>query len=357
MPVTVDTAMRNAAVAACVRVLTTTVASLPVDVVREEGSRRVPVVPTPSVVRSPSVQVNRRGWVAQVMKALLLEGNAYGMITQLDARAFPLSVETLPLREVSYDGRFVVAGEPVDRFPSGPLLHVPASVFLLPGSPVAQSPVEMARQSIGTGLAAEKFGAEFFGKGGLPTSVVRASQELTKEQAETLKQRIVAAWQERSPAVLGAGLEVQYPDQSAAKDSQLIELLQFEIAQAARFFGVPPTMIYAAVSGQNITYSNVVQADLQYLKHSVEIWLSDIEDAWSSMLPGPQRVKFNADALLRMDPSGRHGLYATRLTNKTMTVNEVRALEDEPPLGPEFDVPGVPAAVAPPVAPEEDDDG
>ena len=121
--------------------------------------------------------------------------------------------------------------------------------------------------------------------------------------------------------------------------------MRFEVEQACRFFGVPPSMAYAAVSGQSVTYANVSQADLQYLKHSLGIWLLDIEDAWSSLLPVDQTVKFNVEGLLRMDAEGRWKIHDLRLSNKTTSVNRVLALEDEPPIDdPEFDKPGIPGS-------------
>lgn len=348
--VTPENAARSAAVTACQRVLTTTVASLPVDAIRTSGSRRIPVAPSPSIVKAPSGLVSRRVWVAQVMKSLVAAGNAYGQVTAYDGRGYPTQIETIHYRSVAWlptdDGlRPHVDGERHDLWPLGDLVHIAASPFVQPGSPVADSPVELAKQAIGTGLAAEEFGARFFGDGYHPTVMAKSSQELTKEQAETIKARINAMRTNREVGVFGSGIELEQwsvkPD-----DSQFIDLMRFEVEQACRFFGVPPSMAYAAVSGQNVTYANVSQSDLQYLKHSVGIWMADIEDAWTSWLPQPQVVKFNVSGLLRMDDAGRHDLYETRLRSKTISVNEVKALEDEEPYpDPDFDRPGTPGGL------------
>ena len=103
-------------------------------------------------------------------------------------------------------------------------------------------------------------------------------------------------------------------------------------------------MVYAAVSGQSLTYANVTDNDMQFLKHGLGIWLADVEDAWSEFLVNGTFVKFNTDALLRMDAEKRHQIYAARLASGTMTVNEVRALEDEEPFDdPAADLPPKPA--------------
>jgi hypothetical protein len=106
-------------------------------------------------------------------------------------------------------------------------------------------------------------------------------------------------------------------------------------------------MIYAAMSGESITYQNVSQSDLQYLKHSLDRYLVRIEKALGSLLPGPQIVKFNRDALLRADTSTRYAAHLQSLQGSWRTVNEIRTLEDEPAFDdPIYDQPGMPDAAS-----------
>lgn len=111
-------------------------------------------------------------------------------------------------------------------------------------------------------------------------------------------------------------------------------------------------MVYSTLSGQAITYQNVSDSDLMFLKYSVQGWLIDLEEAWSELLVAPQIVKFNTEALLRMDPARRWDLHEKRLVMKTTSVNEVRLLEDEDPYAdPEFDKPGIPGGLEKPAKP------
>lgn len=347
--VTPESAARSAAVTGCQRVLTASVSSLPIDVVAERGADRRRINDLPPIVANPSGTVRRRAFVAQLMKSLLNDGNAYAEIVGWDAAGRAEQMETRHYKDVVWrkddDGRLRphIKNKPVDLWPLGTLLHLPATPFMQPGSPVADSPVDLAMEAIGTGLAAERFGGRFFADGGRGSDIVYSDAELTPEQAQTIKQRILASRTGlREPAVIGAGLKVEH-EVIDTKDSQFIDLLRFEVEQACRFFGVPPSMVYAAISGQSITYANVSQHDIQYLKYSLGSWLLDIEDPWSDLLIEPQRVRFNVEGLLRMDAKERHGVHETRLKNRTTTVNEVRKLEDEEPFpDPVFDEPGIP---------------
>ena len=334
-----QTALRSAAVAACRRVIVSSLLAMPAHSftrsadgrMRANGSER-------RVVSNPVAGLSQRAWVGQMANSLVLDGNCYGLVTEYTTSGHPMQVRPLAKADITWtkDERGnhagMVGGKLERLYPVGNLVVGQATPFLLPGELLAQSPVDLAMESIGTGLAAEKFGAQFFGDGAHPSAIVTSSiPDLSREQAQQVKDSIVASWQGRQPAVLGSNYTFEAVEVNP-NDSQFIELMRFEVEQACRFFGVPPSMVYAAVSGSSVTYANVGQNDIQFLKHSLRSWVDDIEDFWSSLLPGPQVVQLKPEGLLRMSAKERHELYSMRLADETMTVNEVRLLEDEEPF-------------------------
>lgn len=349
--VDVQTALRHSATFACQRILVATVAKMPVDEFVGRGARRTPVDPARIVV-APSGRVSRRGWVAQLVRSQLQCGNAYGRIVAVDGMARPTQIETISPLEVTWQdkaGELIpyVSGREMRVYPGGDLWHVPVTQFLLPGTPVAISPTEYAAQSIGTALAAEDFGSRFFSDGGHTTMAYVMENDPGEDVVKRIKESILATQQgSREPLVIG-GIEPKRLSLDP-NETQFIDVMRFEVEQACRFWGVPPSMVYSAVSGQNVTYANISQDDLQFLKMSVEAWIVDLEDAWSALLTSPRYVKFNTDAVLRMDTLTRYRKHELALRNRLTTVNEVRAYEDEAPFGPEFDEPGVPARTAAP---------
>jgi HK97 family phage portal protein len=346
--ITVDEAVRQAAVWACVRVLTSTASGLPVGAVRKVGNERQPINPLPSVLASPSAIVTPDVWRAQVFWSLFTDGNAFGQVAQVSSLGYPTTIETINPTVVK--DREVVDGVPqvkIDQkvhkfYPWGDIWHCPG-VLVMPGSPFGLSPVEYAASSIRTAISAEDFGGGFFDDGGHPSSIISSDEEIDANEAKSIKAAFLRATRgNREPAVLGAGLEYKQI-QVNPDDSQFIDLMRFEVENVARFFGVPPAMIYASVGGQNVTYANVSQADLHYLKHSIDTPLVRFEGALTSVLPKPQTALVNRGALLRADAMARSQEHEIRLRTKTRTVNEVRALEDEPPFpDPQFDEPGIP---------------
>lgn len=349
MPVTLETSLRDAATWGCQRVLVSTISMLPVHAYQSMGGRLRQLPTDPQIVRNPSGRVRRRGWVAQAVRSGVQSGNIYGRVVAADSLGFPIQIETINAADVTWvtvgdEEVPYINGAKQTLWPLGDFWHVPVSQFLVAGSRVALSPTEYGSTAIGTSMAAEKFGADFFGDSGHPTKTVKVDvPDLTEAQAAGIKEAVLRATRgNREPFVHGSDISVE-DWVSDLKDSQLIELLQFEVLQACRRLGVPPSMVYAAISGQNITYSNISQADLQFLKYSVQAWVQDLEDAWSELCPMQVEVKFTTDAVLRMDAISRAELHEKRLRTKTRTVNEVRVIEDEEPFpGDEYDQPGIP---------------
>lgn len=348
---TIEEALRASAVWACVRVLAGSMSAMPFDAVRTVGKTRQPVTPKPQILTKPSGLVERDVWVHQVGWSMFTDGNAFGLVVAVDAAGLPVQVETLAPAGVT--DRKVVDGVPQARvdgtvrrlFPFGDLWHVPG-VMVPAGSVFGLSPVAFGGTGISSTLMAEKFGGDYFAGGGHPSSILYSeAQALTDDEAKLAKQAFLKATEGRAPAVLGAGWKHEQI-QTNPSDSQFLELLRFEVENQCRFFGVPPSMVYGAVSGQSVTYTNVSQADLHYLKHSLEVPVSRLESALSACLPESIVARANRDAILRADAVTRWQVYKTRLQTKTATVNQIKALEDEPPFDDAtYDEPGVPGGM------------
>lgn len=361
VPVSVHNAVTHAASSACIDVLATSVSTLPLDAVRIAGKARIPINP-PSLIASPSGLVEPDVWLYQLVDSMCTDGNAFGEIVTYDNLGRPTTIElldpeTVLNRRIERGVPTVTVGTDVRRlYPWGDLWHVPGK-YVRAGSPFADSPVRRAAATIGAALAAREFGGRYFGDGGHPGGIITSPETLNADQAKNIKQAFLNAVKgTREPAVLGSGLTYQAL-MVDPNDSQFIELMQFAVEEACRFWRVPPAMVYASTSGSNVTYANVSQADLHYLKHSLEGILVRIEKALSKLLTRPQVARFNRNAFLRSDPQTRWDIHDKRLRNSTTSVNEVRALEDEEPFpDPVFDQPGIPSAPTPAQEDPEADD-
>lgn len=335
MQVTTDSAMRLSAVWSCIRLLAGLGSTLPLDQQRTRGGVTVDVARSP-LFTQPQAGVTLSTWLYQLWSSILTDGNAYGLVTDLQANGYPATMELLDptlvtWRPVADRGwQASVDDVPLDIWPNGPLWHVP--IFTTPGRPYGMSPIQNAKQSISAGLSAERFGADFFTNGGTPNGVLYADAELSADQARAIKSSFVQSTSgNREPAVMGAGLRYERlsvsPDEAQFLDSQ-----RFTVEQIARIYGVAPEMIGGATSGSSVTYANREQRAADFLTFGLMPYLVALEDSLSTLVPQPQRVKFNVDGVLRSDLKTRYESHAIAITNGFLTVDEVRELEDRPPL-------------------------
>lgn len=337
-----DTALRSSTVWACIRLLAGTGSMLPVDVVRygANGSRN-PVTPTPQIVAAPSLWVPGSGWRYQAIASWLTDGNLYARVTETDPSAtYVRRAELLSPSSVTWralDGMLTpfIGGKAQTLWPVGDLWHVPA--YLAPGSPVGLSPVEYGAESIGLSIAARKFGAQFFGDGGVPSAILAPERDPGEEGAKSIKD----AWRRatsgnREPAVLPQS--IKYERISVAPDeSQFLESQRFSVEDICRFFGVPPEMIGGASSGSSVTYANREQRAVDFLTFGLDPWLTRLEEMLTNQLPRPQVARINRAAVLRSDTLTRYQAHQIAMRNGWRSVNETRQIEDEPPIGPEGD--------------------
>lgn len=337
VPVDDDQAMRLGAVFACVDLLAELVSTLPVDVFKRQPSGPPKLLPVPAFLADPMGDgTGFEVWCRQVMTSLLLRGNAYGLVTDIDEFAFPRHIETLDPDRVSYRRDLNMGpmswwldSKQIDVWPDGPLWRL--SAYSAPGSPVGMSPIRYAAETIGLGIANRNFGAKWFGDGLHPTAILESEDDISEAEAVLLKQRIYAAMDDnREALILGAGTKLTSMRVSP-DESQFLETSQANVADVARYFRVPPEMI-GGKAADNLTYANQEQRAISLLTFTVNPWLVRIERALSRLRPRGQYVKFNADALLRTDLKTRYEAHVLAIRGGFATPNERRHLEDEAPI-------------------------
>ena len=333
--VTTESAMRLSAVWACVRLLAGLGSTLPLDQQRRRDGLTVDV-PRSVLFDQPQAGTTLSTWLYQVWSSMLTAGNAYGLVTAIGANGWPTTVELLDPSVVQWRADeqrgwvVTVDRQEVQRWPEGPLWHVP--IFTMPGAPFGLSPIQNAKQTIAGGLSAERFGTDFFTGGGTPNAILYSDSELTQEQAQGIKSAFVSSTAgNREPAVMGAGL--RYERISVAPDeAQFLDQQRFTVEQIARIYGVFPEMIGGATSGSSVTYANREQRAADFLTFGLMPYLIALEDGLSGLVPGPNRVKFNVDGVLRSDLKTRYEAHAIGIDSGFLTIDEVRQLEDRPPL-------------------------
>lgn len=313
---------------AAVKLLSDSVATLPMQAYRKTTDGRQPIK-LPTMFERPSSRGTRVDWLSRCMVSLLLRGNAYGLLvgSDLDSPGLPSMIEWLnPDKVRRQNGKWYFDGR---HIPDGQLLHIPAMVA--PGSVVGVSPIQSCAAAITAGKASEKFMTEWAANRAVPSVHVRNTKKtLTPTEAATIKERTQATLRSGEPFVTGEDWELDFVSLSAT-DAGFVQAARLTATQVATIFGIPPQMI-GGEAGSSLTYSTVELNQIQFLTNTLRPWLVRLEAAFSSILPNPQFVRFNVDALLRVDTKTRFEVHKIEREIGMANVDELRALEDREPL-------------------------
>jgi HK97 family phage portal protein len=211
----------------------------------------------------------------------------------------------------------------------------------MPGTVLGLSPIDYHRTKIAAGLNAEQFGSDFF-PNGAPSALLMPQTDPGPEAAAGLKQRFREAQAGRDLVVIPQTIKYERI-QINPSDSQFIETQRYTVEQICRVFGEDPADHGSAAGGNSQTYANRSDADLARYKRR-QFWVTKMQDALGELVPETIAVKLNTSASLMMTARERHEISKLRLDSKTITVNEVRTIDDEAPFPwPEYDEPGIPS--------------
>jgi HK97 family phage portal protein len=202
--------------------------------------------------------------------------------------------------------------------------------IVLAGQETGVSPIEALRNTIGTGLAMERFLAQFYGEGATPSSVLETDGAITPEQAQQIAQNWEQAhYKHRRPAVLQGGLKWRSITTSAA-DMQMLEHKESIIRDIARVYRIPLHLIIGT-GGDTQTYTNLEGTGAAFYKYTLLGWVRRLETAFSEFLPANQQMRFDATEFLRADLMTRVQAQTMQIANGSLTPNEAREIENREP--------------------------
>ena len=249
--------------------------------------------------------------------------------------------------------RIIMQNGQVYTYPSWRILHLRG---MGPDGINAYSPITLQRQGIGLALAAEMYGASYFGNGGTPGGILKrpAGVPPLKEDSAT---RLINSWNDahqgadraNKVALLEEGMEYQ-AIQISPEDAQFLQTREFQVEEIARWYRIPPPML--AMTDKTSTYASVEAFGLQFVIYTLYPWLVRWEKAISAqMLYENQRPYLFAEhlmtAFLRGDTPARYTAYGQARQWGWMSVNDIRALENMNGIGSSGDVYLTPANMMP----------
>jgi HK97 family phage portal protein len=166
---------------------------------------------------------------------------------------------------------------PDSMIPARDMLHLKAYTK---NGLIGYSIVQMMRESLGLTMAAETYGARFFGNGAKPQILLKHPARLGPEAAKNLR----SSWREayggqnqHSVAIVEEGMEVErlgMPNEEA----QFLETRTFQVQEISRWTGVPPHKLFEL---SHATFSNIEHQSMETVADchlpSMTMWEQECE--------------------------------------------------------------------------------
>jgi len=323
-------AMEISAVWAAIRLRADLFSTLPIQTYRTVDNMRVDTGST-SFISSPAFMEFLYSSQAELDQT----GNSIGII-----RSFYPGMANIPAEidlKPSAVCQVLMTGDQIRKYRINGIEYEPDVIwhekqFTVSGLHVGLSPVLYSAYTLGQYKSVQDFATQWFTSGNGPRASLKNTEKKINGREATIAKESWRATQEMGePFVHGNDWEYSLLQaQSASTD--WLEAQRFGLTEASRFFGVPSDLIDAAMSGDHVTYANVIQRNLQFLVMHLGPAIRRRENSLSQLLPRPRSIKFDEKAILRMDPVTQATLIETMIHSRTLAPSEARLMDNRPPF-------------------------
>ena len=331
------TSLSLSAVYAATSLISNTIASLPCKIYKDLGGGRTEQKNHPLtfiISQEPNDNMTSFMFFQTMQTSVLLWGNAYARIHR-DATGRPYNIEYLHPSTVSpivYENQlyYKISGEK-NPLLAYDMIHVAGLGF---NGIVGKGVIEVAKENIGLGLAAQNYGSEFFANGGNLAATLETDHKLTDEALQRLQnswtQGHGSTGKRAGTKILEQGLKykaITIPPEQA----QFILTRKLAVTDVARYFGLPPHLI---ADLDRSTKNNIEHQSIEYVQHCVRPWIKRWEQELNRKLlrndeKGLLKLKFNLNSLLRGDIKSRGEYYSKLFAIGALSQNDIRRLENQ----------------------------
>jgi HK97 family phage portal protein len=327
---------------ACVRLISTTLASLPIHIYEKkaDGKRRKEDHPTGRLLHDqPNPDMTAFSFIEAMQAQICNRGVAFAELV-FNRKGNVSEIWPIP-PGICFPFRERKDGPLKYRFansntilPAWKILHIPGLGF---DGINSFSPVQLFRQNFGLGMAIEEFGARFFGQGtnigGFMEHPLKMSDEAYQRLKSTMSEKYQGLQKSHGVIILEEGMKYSKIGMPL-DDLQFIESRKFTATEMARIHGVPPHLIGDL---EKATFSNIEEQGIEAIIYLFRPWAIRWEQALNAKLFTEEEksrlyVKFDINGLMRGNIKARYEAYSLGLQNGFFNVDEVRKKEDMNPL-------------------------
>ncbi len=344
-----ETAKKFTAVFACIRVLSETLASMPIIIYKDRkignkssGKDRAVDHPLYDLLHNvPNNEMPAYTFKETLMNHICSSGNGYAQI-QRNRKGEIISLNILPWTVTDVRRNWETGKLEYWTNDRGKSVKLdPDEVFHIPGLGFdgikGYSPVKMAMEAIGLGLAAEEFGAHFFSSGANAGGIVEYEGKMDSEAKEQFRKSFMEKY-----AGLGKSHSVIFLENGSKftklaipnNEAQFLETRRFQIEEIARIYRVPLHLIQDL---ERSTNNNIEHQSLEFVMYTMLPWFTRWEQFINfKLLTREERqqgyfAEFLVNALLRGDTEARARMLHLMRQDGVISADEWRELENMNP--------------------------
>ncbi len=343
--VTDERALQISTIFACVRLISTVTAGLPLDIFETKDGNRSKVGLDNPLARLLRYSPNQFMTSVEFREAMTMQlcfyGNAYALIERNSAGD---AISLVPLMSANMDVK-LVNKRVVYRyrrdtefadFKQSEIFHLKGFGF---NGLVGLSPIAFGAKTAGVAIAMEDQQRDFYANGAKSPQILMTGEKmLNKEQRKQVEENfkeISGGPVKKRLWILEAGFTTQAIGVSP-QDAETLSARKFQVSELARFFGIPPHLV-GDVEKSTSWGSGIEQQNLAFLQYVLEPYLNRWEQAIWRWLVKPSEIEryhaeHNLDGLLRGDSAARANFMKTLVDTGLLTINEGRRLDNRAPL-------------------------
>lgn len=341
-----ERSLQIATVFACVRLISTVTAGLPLAVFETKGDSRNKVGLDNPLARLLCYSPNQYMTAVEFREAMTMQlcfyGNAYALIERNGSGDV---ISLMPLlsaqMDVRLDNKKVVYRYRRDTefadFKQSEIFHLKGFGF---NGLVGLSPIAFASKTASVAVAMEDQQRDFYANGAKSPQLLMTGdgKVLNKDQRAQVEENfkeISGGPVKKRLWILEGGFTTQAIGVSP-QDAETMAARKFQVSEVARFFGVPPHLV-GDVEKSTSWGSGIEQQNLGFLQYTLSPYINRWEYAIERWLLKPGdlgklHAEHNLEGLLRGDSTARANYLKTQVDTGLLTVNEGRRLDNRPAL-------------------------
>lgn len=331
---------KNSAFWSCVTLICSKIATLPLTphIEKRDGSSTTMSRDRMlyNLLQAPNPYMGHHDFFSIMCLNYLLPGQAIAILERASngivVAMYPVSPSCVTTRWDNGEQLFTIAGL------NGSKTYRREDLLIIRGVPVSYddtlSPLDYARDGIELSEKAKQLQSEYYDGGSVLGKFIKVPQSTYNNLREEIKEVFDNSRKYRN-IVLPDNISVDPIKADGESISKLIEAQNWDVAEVSRRFHVPKCYLGDTSGGYGTAEQQAIQLVQECLQPICKTWEMALK---MDVCQDYEYVKFDLQSLMRGDHATRQAWYTAMLTHGVYSVNEVRALEDLEPIGPEGDV-------------------